>query len=158
MITVSYLFTKLEVKAVNFPHINVSFDTTDESVIVDGIPTGSSNGLIEYQLEGYLNYESERIETFCYAPKVVAYDDPDKMAYIFNWSGDKERFLPCTGEYNFTTYVTARYKDAQGKMIEEKGPKTTISFTLHKKDESTNWGPGLPNTTVESYDLDQIKG
>ena len=154
----SLTFTKLEVKAVDFPNINVSFDTADESVIVDGIPSGSSDGLVEYQLEGYLNYESERIETFCYAPNVRACDVSDKMAYIFNWSGDKERFLPCTGEYKFTTYVTARYKDAQGKMIEESGPKTTISITLHKKDESTNWGPGLPNTTVEVYDLGQIKG
>ena len=36
--------------------------------------------------------------------------------------------------------------------------KTTITITLHKQDESTNWGPGLPNTTVEDYDLGQIKG
>ncbi len=158
LMVASLSFTKLELKAVDFPNINVSFDTADESVIVDGIPAGSSNGLIEYQLEGYLNYESERIETFCYAPNVRAYDVPDQMAYIFNWSGDKERFLPCTGEYKFTTYVTARYKDSQGKMIEESGPMTSISITLHKKDESTNWGPGLPNTTVESYDLGQIKG
>lgn len=54
--------------------------------------------------------------------------------------------------------MTARYIDAQGNGVEEKGPKTTINITLHKKDESTNWGPGLPNTTVEDYDLGQIKG
>ena len=42
--------------------------------------------------------------------------------------------------------------------MEEKGPKTTITISLHKQDESTNWGPGLPNTTVEDYDLGQIKG
>ena len=158
LMVASLSFTKLELKAVDFPDINVSFDTADESVIVEDIPGSSADGLVEYQLEGYLNYESERIETFCYAPNVRAYDVADKMAYIFNWSGDKERFLPCKGEYKFTTYVTARYKDAQGKMVEESGPKTTISITLHKKDESTNWGPGLPNTTVEVYDLGQIKG
>ena len=77
----------------DFPNINVSFDTADESVRVDGIPGSSSDGLVEYQLEGDLNYESERIETFCYAPNVRAYDVADKMAYIFNWSGDKELHL-----------------------------------------------------------------
>lgn len=149
---------KVDAGAVSFPDINVSFETTDESVIVDGVPGNSADGLVEYMVEGYLNYQSERIETFCYGPNVVPYDVPDKMAYIFNWSGDAEFLLPCTGEYQFTAYVTAIYKDPQGKMVEEKGPKTTISITLHKKDESTNWGPGLPNTTVESYDLGQIKG
>ena len=115
LILASVFWSKLYVKAVSFPNFNLNFDTTDESVIVDGIPAGSSDGLIEYQLEGYLNYERERIETFCYAPKVRAYDVVDKQAYIFNWSGDKERFLPCTGEYKFTAYITARYQDAQGK-------------------------------------------
>lgn len=43
-------------------------------------------------------------------------------------------------------------------MVEENGPKQTITITLTKKDESTNWGPGLPNTTVETYDLGQIQG
>ena len=114
---------KVDAGAVSFPSINVSFETTDESVIVDGVPGNSADGLVEYMVEGYLNYQSERIETFCYGPNVVPYDVPDKMAYIFNWSGDAEFLLPCTGEYQFTA-----------------------------------WGPGLPNTTVESYDLGQIKG
>ena len=55
---------KMEVKAVSFPDINVSFDATDESVIVDSIPANSPDGLVEYQLEGYLNYEKERVTTF----------------------------------------------------------------------------------------------
>lgn len=114
---------KVDAGAVSFPDINVSFETTDESVIVDGVLGNSADGLVEYMVEGYLNYQSERIETFCYGPNVVPYDVPDKMAYIFNWSGDAEFLLPCTGEYQFTA-----------------------------------WGPGLPNTTVESYDLGQIKG
>lgn len=158
LITYAFFFAKIDTKAVSFPNFNVSFDATSESVIVDGIPASSSDGSIEYQLEGYLNYENERVETFCYAPNVRAYDVPDKRAYIFNWSGDAEFLLPCTGEYYFTAYITARYQDAQGNMTETSGPKTTISITLHKQDESTNWGPGLPNTTVEIYDLNQIKG
>lgn len=158
LIMASVIFTDMEALAVEFPGIQVTFDTGDESVIVEGIPANSADGTVEYQLEGYLNYEKERIETFCYAPNVRSYDVPGRMAYIFNWSGDAEFLLPCTGEYRFTAYVTARHKDAQGNMTETEGPKTTISITLHKQDESTNWGPGLPNTTVETYDLNQIKG
>lgn len=149
---------KLQVQAVDFPSINVTFDPADESVIVEGIPANSPNGTVEYQLEGYLNYEKERVETFCYAPNVCPYDVPANQAYIFNWGGDAEFLLPCSGEYKFTAYVTARYMDAQGNGVEEKGPQTTITINLHKQDESTNWGPGLPNTTVEDYDLGQIKG
>ncbi len=158
LLLLSFFFLKLEAEAVSFPGINVTFDPTDESVIVDSIPANSPDGSVEYQLEGYLNYEKERINTFCYAPNVRPYDVPAKQAYIFNWGGDVEFLLPCTGDYKFTAYLTARYIDAQGNGVEEKGPKTTISITLHKKDESTNWGPGLPNTTVEDYDLGQIKG
>lgn len=158
IVLLTILGPKLEAEAVDFPGINVTFDPTDESVIVDSIPANSPDGAVEYQLEGYLNYEKERVDTFCYAPNVRPYDVPAKQAYIFNWGGDAEFLLPCSGEYKFTAYVTARYINAQGNGVEEKGPKTTISITLHKKDESTNWGPGLPNTTVEDYDLGQIKG
>lgn len=157
LLLLTLFLPKLKAEAVSFPPINITFDPTDESVIVDSIPANGANG-VEYQLEGYLNYEKVRIETFCYAPNVKPYDVPAKQAYIFNWGGDVEFLLPCTGDYKFTAYLTARYIDAQGNGVEEKGPKTTISITLHKKDESTNWGPGLPNTTVEDYDLEQIKG
>lgn len=158
LLLVTILLPKLKAEAVNFPGINITFDTTDESVIVEGIPANSPDGSVEYQLEGYLNNEKERVETFCYAPNARPYDVPAKQAYVFNWGGDAEFLLPCSGEYKFTAYVTARYIDANGNGVEEKGPKTTITITLHKKDESTNWGPGLPNTTVEDYDLGQIKG
>lgn len=158
LLLVTLCTPKLVAQAVEFPGINVTFDPADESVIVEGIPANSADGTIEYQLEGYLNYEKERVETFCYAPNAKPYDVPAKQAYIFNWGGDAEFLLPCSGEYKFTAYVTARYIDAQGNGVEEKGPKTTITINLHKKDESTNWGPGLPNTTVEDYDLGQIKG
>ncbi len=157
LVLCTFTFTKLDAWAVSFPNINVTFDATDESVIVDGIPAYSADGSIEYQLEGYLNYEKERCDTFCYAPHVRLYDEPSKMACIFNWS-DAEFLLPSSGDYKFTAYVTARYIDSTGTPVEESGPKTTIDITLHKKDESTNWGPGLPNTTVENYDLGQIKG
>ena len=84
LILATFTYSKLEAYAVTFPSINVTFDSTDESVIVDGIPAYSADGSVEYQLEGYLNYGKERCDTFCYAPHVRAYDEPSKMAYIFN--------------------------------------------------------------------------
>lgn len=118
LLLVTLFSPKLEAEAVDFPGINVTFDSTDESVIVDGIPANSPDGSVEYQLEGYLNYEKERIETFCYASNVRPYDVPAKQAYVFNWGGDAEFLLPCTGEYKFTTYLTARYIGA----MEESNP------------------------------------
>lgn len=121
-------------------------------MIVSGVPAKDASGNTDYMLKGYLNYGSERIETFSYAPSAAPYDIPDKQAYIFNWK-DAEFLLPCSGEYQFTAYLVC------GSMNgEETGPKTTITINLTKTDESTNWGPGLPNTTVESYDLGQMQG
>ena len=145
--------TGVQAEAGGVPALTVTFASNDQSVVVEGIPAESADGSVKYQMNGYLNYPGERIETICYAPNVVPYDIPEKKAYIFNWA-DVEFLLPCSGEYTFTAYLTANHPDGS----QENGPKTTISFYLTKKDTSTNWGPGLPNTTVESYDLGQIKG
>ncbi len=156
IILIGFGGTKIEVHAADIPNISVTFDSTDQSVIVSGIPAYDATGSIQYELNGYMNYQDERIDTFCYAPSVYPHHIADKQAYIFNWT-DAEFLLPCSGDYQFTTYVTAIYSNGTG-MVEENGPKQTITITLTKKDESTNWGPGLPNTTVEAYDLDQIQG
>lgn len=147
---------KMETHAATFPAITLTFDATDQSVIVEGIPAYDSTGSVQYELNGYMNYQDERVETFCYAPAVYPHHIADKQAYIFNWT-DTEFLLPCSGDYQFTAYVTAIYSSG-GQMVEENGPKQTITITLTKKDESTNWGPGLPNTTVETYDLGQMQG
>ena len=158
LVVSTWIGQETKVHAVDFPSITVSFDPADESVIVEGVKDLTPDGPYNYSLEGYLNYQGERIETFCYGPRAKAYDIPEKMAYIFNWK-DIEFILPCSGEYKFTCYMTALYWDPNTqKEVKEKGPKTTIDITLHKVDESTNWGPGLPNTTVETYDLEQIQG
>lgn len=158
LVVSTWIGQETKVHAVDFPSITVSFDPSDESVIVEGVKDLTPDGPYNYSLEGYLNYQGERIETFCYGPRAKAYDIPEKMAYVFNWK-DIEFILPCSGEYKFTCYMTALYWDPNTqKEVKEKGPKTTIDITLHKVDESTNWGPGLPNTTVEAYDLKQIKG
>lgn len=156
IILTGFVGTKMDAHATDIPNISLTFDSSDQSVIVSGIPAYDSTGAIQYELNGYMNYQDERVETFCYAPSVYPHHIPDKQAYIFNWS-DAEFLLPCSGDYQFTAYVTAIYSNGTG-MVEEDGPKQTITITLTKKDESTNWGPGLPNTTVESYDLGQIQG
>ncbi|MBQ9135062.1 MAG: hypothetical protein IJX66_03065 [Lachnospiraceae bacterium] len=152
----SFALTTIDVKADDFPPITVSFDPNDESVIVEGIPDYSSANLYNYSVEGYLNYNGERVETFCYGPAALPYHIPEKQAYIFNWK-DIEFILPCSGEYTFTAYLTRLYYQ-DGQECKDKGPKTTITITLHKQDESTNWGPGLPNTTIEPYELNEIQG
>lgn len=134
-----------------FPNITVEFDSNEQTVIVSNVPASDASGW-PYELHGYLNYEGERVETFSYGSNGYPYHVPEKQAYIFTWSG-KEFVLPCSGDYQFTTYLV---KFVQG--VPQEGPKTTITIHLTKKDESTNWGPGLPNTTVEVYDLNEMKG
>ena len=133
-----------------FPAINVEFDSNEQSVIVSGVPESDSTGAI-YELRGYMYYQDERIETFCYAPSAYPYHVADRQAYIFNWVNG-EFLLPCSGDYQFTAYLVKVSGD-----VAQEGPKTTITIHLTKKDESTNWGPGLPNTTIEVYDLNEIK-
>lgn len=152
-----FLGTKIEAHAADIPNITLTFDSTDQSVILAGCPAYDSTGTVQYELNGYLNYGDERVETFCYAPSVYPHHVPEAQAYIFNWT-DTEFILPCSGEYQFTAYVKALYFAADGTAVSETGPKQTITITLNKKDESNNWGPGLPNTTVETYDLEQIQG
>ena len=152
-----FLGTKIEAHAVTLPNFTLTFDGTDQSVILAGCPAYDSTGTVQFELNGYMNYQDERVETFCYAPSVYPHHIPEAQAYIFNWA-DREFLLPCSGEYQFTAYVKAHYFAADGTAVTETGPKQTITITLTKKDESTNWGPGLPNTTVETYDLEQIQG
>ena len=157
IIFTGFLGMKIEAHAVTLPNFSLTFDGTDQSVILAGCPAYDSTGTVQFELNGYMNYQDERVETFCYAPSVYPHHIPEAQAYIFNWA-DREFLLPCSGEYQFTAYVKAHYFAADGTAVTETGPKQTITFTLTKKDESTNWGPGLPNTTVETYDLEQIQG
>lgn len=157
IVLAGFLGTKIEAHAVTLPNFSLTFDGTDQSVILAGCPAYDPTGTVQFELNGYLNYQDERVETFCYAPSVYPHHIPEAQAYIFNWA-DIEFILPCSGEYQFTAYVKAHYFAADGTAVTETGPKQTITITLTKKDESTNWGPGLPNTTVETYDLEQIQG
>ncbi|MBQ7359532.1 MAG: hypothetical protein IJW63_05510 [Lachnospiraceae bacterium] len=157
LVATTWGYTPIDTYALDFPNLIITFDPADESVIVENVWDKSFDGNIHYAIEGYLNYGKERVETFCYAPSAKSYDIPEKQAYIFNWA-DREFLLPCSGDYKFTCYPTATYQNNEGVDVKVKGQKITIDITLNKVDESTNWGPGLPNTTVESYDLKQIKG
>lgn len=153
---ISLFMFRLNVQAVSYPNLTLEFEPGDQSVIVAGVPAYDATGTVRYEIKGYLNFGEERVESFTRGPEVVPYDIPQDMAYIFNWS-DAEFLLPGSGEYVFTAWVLAR--DATNGFAEiGTSPAVSITFNYVKADESTNWGPGLPNTTVESYDLGQIQG
>ena len=136
IILAGFLGAKMEAQAVTLPTISLTFDGTDQSVILAGCPAYDATGTVQYELNGYLNYQDERVETFCYAPSVYPHHVPEAQAYIFNWA-DIEFILPCSGEYQFTAYVKAYYFAADGTAQSETGPKQTITINLTKKDEST---------------------
>ena len=94
---VGLIFFKAEAFAVTLPTISLTFDPTDQSVILAGCPAYDSTGTVQYELNGYLNYSDERIETFCYAPYVYPHHVTEVQAYIFNWT-DTEFILPCSGK------------------------------------------------------------
>ena len=52
--------TKMNASAVTFPSISVEFDPSDQSVIVSDLPAYDASETIQYELNGYLNYGSER--------------------------------------------------------------------------------------------------
>ena len=68
MVFCIFAATTENASATSFPTLNVTFESNDQSVIVDGLPKTSADGSITYRIDGYLNYGSERIETFCYNP------------------------------------------------------------------------------------------
>ncbi len=151
-----FFICSIEVKAVSYPNFTVEFDESDQSVIVAGVPAYDSAGTTRYEVQGNLKFQDVLVESFTYAPEVMPYHEANKMAYIFNWS-DAEFLLPGSGEYVFSAWVVAR--DATNGFAKIGTSQTiSITFTYTKADESTNWGPGLPNTTVEAYDLGQMQG
>ncbi len=156
LFVICFWVCSIDVKAVSYPNFTVEFDERDQSVIVSGVPAYDSAGATRYEIQGNLKFGEEKVESFTYAPEVMPYDVPEKQAYIFNWA-DAEFLLPGSGEYVFTAWVVAR--DATNGFAKVgTSPAVSITFTYTKADESTNWGPGLPNTTVEAYDLGQIQG
>lgn len=152
----NFFWFSMDAQAVSYPNLTLEFEETDQSVIVAGVPAYDSTGATRYEIHGNLKYGDETVESFTYAPEVMPYHIPEKKAYIFNWA-DAEFLLPCSGEYVFTAWVVAR--DANNGFAKiGTSPAVSITFTYIKADESTNWGPGLPNTTVEAYDLGEIQG
>lgn len=152
----SFFWFSMDTQAVSYPNLTLEFEEADQSVIVAGVPAYDSTGATRYEIQGNLKYGEEKVESFTYAPEVMPYHIPEKQAYIFNWA-DAEFLLPCSGEYVFTAWVVAR--DANNGFAKiGTSPAVSITFTYIKADESTNWGPGLPNTTVEAYDIGEIQG
>ena len=87
----TFMVANTDAHAIDFPTITVSFDPTDESVIIEGVKDLTPGGPYLTSLEGYLNYGKERVETFCYGPQGKAYDIPEVMGYILNWKDQSAR-------------------------------------------------------------------
>lgn len=133
--------------------LTLEFDSDTQEIIVAGVP--ETNAQYNYSVNGHLYFGDERIESFCYGTAAIWYDIPNAQAYIFSYS-DKEFLLPCSGTYVMTAWIETR--DAVTWEDLGKSDKTSISFYYQKKDESTNWGPGLPETMVEDWEIIDLKG
>lgn len=133
--------------------LTLEFDSTKKEVIVAGVP--ETNSTYNYSVNGYLKFGDERVESFCYGTASIGYDIPEAQAYIFTYA-DKEFILPGSGTYVMTAWIETR--DAATWDDLGKSDWTTLEFYYQKDDESTNWGPGLPETMVEDWEIANLEG
>ena len=133
--------------------LTLEYDEVKQEIIISGVPETDSE--YNYSVNGYIKYGDERIESFCYGTASVWYDVPSAQAYIFSYS-DKEFLFPCSGTYAMTAWIEKR--SLQNWDDVEKTDKTYMEFYFQKKDESTNWGPGLPETMIEDWEVREIQG
>ncbi len=133
--------------------LTLDFDKTTQEVIVAGVPETDEN--YNYSVNGYLKYGDERVESFCYGTASIGYDIPEAQAYVFSYA-DIEFILPCSGTYVMTAWIETR--DAKTWEDLGKSQKTSLEFYYQKADESTNWGPGLPETMVEDWEIADLQG
>lgn len=133
--------------------LTLEFDSTKKEIIVAGVP--ETDGTYNYSVNGYLKFGDERVESFCYGTASIGYDIPEAQAYIFTYA-DKEFILPGSGTYVMTAWIETR--DAATWDDLGKSDWTTLEFYYQKDDESTNWGPGLPETMVEDWEIANLEG
>lgn len=145
---VCFVVCRMDAKA-----LTLEFDETNQEIIVSGVP--ATDDKYNYSVNGYLKYGDERIESFCYGTAAIGYDIPDAQAYIFSYS-DKEFLLPCSGTYVMTAWIETREVSTWADL--GKSERTTLEFYYKKSDESTNWGPGLPETMIEDWEIAELQG
>ena len=138
----------MEVKA-----LTLEYDETKQEIVVAGVP--ETDDKYNYSVNGYIKFGDERIESFCYGTASIGYDVPEAQAYIFSYA-DKEFLFPCSGTYVMTAWIEKR--DIGNWDNLEKSGKVFMEFYFQKKDESTNWGPGLPETMIEDWEIKDLQG
>ena len=133
--------------------LSLSFDKETQEIIVAGVP--ATDNTYNYSVNGNLYYGDTLVESFCYGTASVWYDIPDAQAYIFSYD-DIEFILPASGTYKMNAWIETR--DLATWTDLGKSQKTSLTFYYQKKDESTNWGPGLPETMVEDWEIAELEG
>ncbi len=133
--------------------LTLEFDATSQEVIISGVP--ATDDKYNYSVNGYLKFGDERVESFCYGTASIGYDIPEAQAYVFSYA-DKEFILPGSGTYVMTAWIETREISTWADL--GKSERTSLEFYYQKKDESTNWGPGLPETMVEDWEIRDLQG
>jgi len=133
--------------------LTIEYDKEKQEVILSGIP--ESNDDYFYSMYGNLKYKGELVESFCYGTPGAPYDIPSRQAYIFTYE-DHEFIMPGSGTYVITAWI----ETIECKTGEDlgKSQKTALEFEYIKKDPSTDFGPGLPPTMIEDWELKEING
>ena len=133
--------------------LTIDYDETKQEIIISGVP--ETNNDYFYSMYGNLKYKGELVGSFCYGMPGAPYDIPSEQAYIFTYE-DIEFTMPGSGTYVITAWIeTIECKTGNDLG---KSQKTALEFVYNKKDPSTDWGPGLPPTMIEDWELKEING
>ena len=133
--------------------LTIDYDKNTQEIIISGVP--ESNNDYFYSMYGNLKYKGERVESFCYGMPGAPYDIPSAQAYIFTYE-DHEFIMPGSGTYVITAWIETI--DCKTGEDLGKSQKTSLEFEYIKKDPSTDWGPGLPPTMIEDWELENLHG
>ena len=112
-------------QALDFPTLDIQYDTESRAVIVTGVPIYDDAGTIQYALDGNIYLGKNIVGSFRYAPTSVPYHLPEQQGYIFAW--DNAGFLAGSGTYTFRARLIAHPRGISGETL-EKGPMQSISF------------------------------
>lgn len=133
--------------------LTIEYDEEKQEIIISGVP--ESNQDYFYNMYGNLKYKGERVESFCYGMPGAPYDIPSKQAYIFTYE-DHEFIMPGSGTYVITAWIET-IDCSTGEDL-GRSQQTALEFEYIKKDPSTDFGPGLPPTMIEDWELENLQG
>ena len=133
--------------------LTIEYDEEKQEIIISGVP--ESNQDYFYNMYGNLKYKGERVESFCYGMPGAPYDIPSAQAYIFTYE-DHEFIMPGSGTYVITAWIET-IDCSTGEDL-GRSQQTALEFEYIKKDPSTDFGPGLPPTMIEDWELENLQG